>query len=359
MRNRLWRLRERMAAENVPAILVQNPLNVGYLSGFTGSTAVLLVTPDRSVFITDSRYVIQAGRECAGWELVSTNGSGTYGEKIGEQVKALGLGQVALEAEFVTLAGRDSLAEKLDGVELKPVEGLVTTLRQVKDEEEVRTLREACGIADRAFNYILTQIRPGVTEKDIALDLNYWMLRHGADSEGFETIVVSGPRSALPHGRPSDKKIEAGDLVTLDFGARVRGYTSDITRTVVVGEATARQREVYQVVLGANRAAAAAIGPGVEGKAVDTVARDYIKAAGLGDYFGHGLGHGLGRHVHDHPAFGQTSTVTLQAGMVTTVEPGVYIEGWGGIRVEDDVLVTETGAEVLTHANRELIELEA
>lgn len=327
MLNRLRRLRERMAAENVPAILVQNPLNVGYLSGFSGSTAVLLVTPERAVFITDSRYKVQAARECAGWELTSTNGSGSYGDKIAEQVKSLGLGQVALEAEFVTLAGRDSLAEKLEGVELKPVEGLVSTLRQIKDEEEIRILREACGIADRAFNYLLTRIKPGVTEKDLALDLDFWMMRHGADSEGFETIVVSGDRTALPHGKPSGKEVEAGDFVTLDFGARVRGYTSDLTRTVFVGEATARQREVYNVVLGANLAAVAAIGPGVAGKDVDQVARDYINGAGLGDYFGHGLGHGLGRHVHDHVCLAQTSTVTLQPGMVTTVEPGVYIEG--------------------------------
>lgn len=355
---RLERLRQKLREENLPAVLVQNPLNVGYLSGFTGSTAVLLVTPDRQVFITDSRYAVQSARECEGWELALTGGSGTYPDKIAEQIQALGLRQMAVEADFVTVAGLEGLQKKLEGVELKPSAELVTPLRRVKDAEEIRILRAACEIADRAFQYALTLLRPGVSERDVALDLDYWMAKNGADREGFETIVVSGPNSALPHGRPSGKPLERGDFVTLDFGVRVSGYTSDITRTVVLGPASEKQREVYQVVLEAEQAAVAALRPGVEGKAVDQIARDHITAKGYGQYFGHGLGHGIGRHVHDHPCLAQTSTLTLEAGIVTTVEPGIYIEGWGGVRIEDDVLVTDSGPEVLTHAPRELIELD-
>jgi Xaa-Pro aminopeptidase len=354
---RVERLREKMAAESLPAMLIQNPLNVGYLSGFTGSTAHLLVSPCRAIFITDSRYAIQAAKEAPGWEMVVTTSSAGYTDTLVEQIRALEVSPIGLEAEYVTLAGRDALAAKLEGVELKGVEALVSNLRRVKDAEELAILREACGIADRAFNYILTQVRPGVTERELALDLNLWMMRHGAEKEGFETIVVSGERSALPHGKPSDKPIQAGDFVTFDFGARVRGYTSDLTRTVVVGEATARQREVYDVVLRANQAGIAALAPGVAGKTVDSAARDLIGAAGLGQYFGHGLGHGLGRHVHDHQCLGQTIEITLEPGMVTTIEPGVYIEGWGGVRIEDDVLITESGPEALTHAPKALIEL--
>ena len=354
---RVRRLRDRMAAEKVPAMLVQNPLNVGYLSGFTGSTAVLIVTPERRVFITDSRYAIQAARECSGWELAIIQSSAGYSAKIAEQIKALDLTAIAVEADHLTLAGLEGLQKKLEGVELKPTAEIVTPLRQIKDASELRVMREACAIADRAFEFALTLLRPGVSERDVMLDLNYWIARNGADREGFDTIVLSGARTSLPHGHPSEKRLERGDLITMDFGARLDGYTSDITRTVVLGSATERQREVYGVVLEANRAGIAAMRPGAEGKAVDSAARDLITARGYGEHFGHGLGHGLGRHVHDHVALGQTSELTLAAGMVITVEPGIYIEGWGGIRIEDDVLVTETGREVLTHAPKELIEL--
>lgn len=357
---RVERLRKKMSAEGLPAVLVQNPFNVSYLSGFTGSTAVLLVTPERQVFITDTRYQVQAARECPEWErAITARGSGTYPETISEQIKALGLSQVVVEADYLTLAALEKLREKLEGVELKPVSDVVSPLRVVKDAEEIGIIRAACGIVDRAFEYALGLLRPGASERDVALDLNYWMMKNGADSEGFETIVVSGDRSALPHGRPSEKRIQPGDLVTLDFGAKLSGYTSDITRTVVVGKATDKQREVYETVLGANEAAIAAIRPGAEGKAIDGVARDFITQRGYGDYFGHGLGHGLGLHVHDHVCLSQVSTLVLEPGIVTTVEPGVYIEGWGGVRIEDDVLVTQSGHEVLTTAPKHLIELPA
>jgi len=317
----------------------------------------VLATPERAVFITDCRYAQQAAAECPGFELAVTPPGGGYAETIAEQAKALGLAALAIEADHVTLAQRDSLAEKLNGVELTAVKEIVAPLRMVKDAEELARIRAACALVDDAFQWLLEFVRPGRTEREVAIELEYRLKRAGSEKDAFDTIVASGYRSAMPHGRASEKVLEAGDFVTIDFGARVEGYHSDLTRTVVLGRATDRQREVYETVLAANRAGVGAIRAGMEGKEVDAVARAVIEAAGLGEHFGHGLGHGLGLHVHDHPAFGKTSTVTLQAGMVATVEPGIYLEGWGGVRIEDDVLVTEDGCEVLTHAPRKLFEL--
>lgn len=358
MSERVAQLRARLAQENLPGILLLKPDDVGYLSGFSGSTAALLISPERSIFITDSRYTIQAREECPGFEIaITSGGSGAYDTTIEEQARSLGAAELAVEAEYLTLKRFSQLAEKLQGITLKPVDDLVAPLRWVKDAEEIEAIRAACAIVDQAFEAILPVLRSGITEREAAAELEYRMKKLGSEKAAFDTIVASGWRSALPHARPSDKPLEAGDLVTLDFGARVNGYVSDLTRTVVLGPATERQREVYGVVLEAQLAAIAAVRAGAEGNAVDAVARDIIKARGFGEYFGHGLGHGIGRICHDHQALSQTSTVKLQAGMAVTIEPGVYIEGWGGIRIEDDVLVQETGGEILTHAPKRLIEL--
>jgi Xaa-Pro aminopeptidase len=357
MSSRLQRLREALAEREAQSVLILDPINVGYLSGFTGSTAALVVTPERQLFITDSRYSVQAHRECPGFELVVTPSSATYGETIADQVKGLGVGELAIEGDFVTVSQHEKLVKQMEGVALKPVEELVRGLRRIKDAGEIASIRAACELADRAFEFVLTLLKPGAVEREIAAELEFWMKKHGAEKEGFDTIVASGHRSALPHGRASDKALETGDFITFDFGARLHGYNSDLTRTVVLGQASEKQREVYQVVLDAQLAALAAIRPGLEGKTVDAVARDRIKAAGYGDHFGHGLGHGLGRQVHDHPGLSPKIEMTIEAGMVLTIEPGLYIEGWGGVRIEDDVLVTEAGCEALTHAPKGLIEV--
>jgi Xaa-Pro aminopeptidase len=357
MANRIDKLRAQLPQHGVPGALILDPKNVGYLSGFTGSTAAILVSAERAVFITDSRYSVQAERECPEFELAITPGSAAYAEAIAEQVGSLGLADLAVEGDHVTVSQFASLGEKLAGVRLKPVSDLVGVLRQVKDEDEIGHTRAACQIVDRAFDYLLTILKPGVLERDVAIELEYFMRKQGSEKEAFDTIVASGARSALPHGRASEKPLEEGDLITFDFGARVRGYCSDLTRTVVLGRANDRQREVYRVVLDAQFAALGAIRAGVDGKAVDAVARDLIAARGHGEHFGHGLGHGLGRDVHDHQALSQRASVMLQAGMVVTVEPGVYIEGWGGVRIEDDVVVREGRCEILTHAPKHLIEV--
>jgi Xaa-Pro aminopeptidase len=357
MPDRIDRLRSLLRERQLPAALILDPVNVGYLSGFTGSTAALLLTPAQAVFITDSRYAVQARAECPGVEFVITQSSGAYADTIAETIKRLDQRELALEAEYVTLAQYECYQKRLEGFNLKPVSDLIAPLRRVKDAGEIAATRDACALADRAFEFVLTLLKPGAVEREIAAELEFFLKMQGAEKEAFDTIVASGPRSALPHGRAADRRLQVGDFITFDFGARLNGYVSDLTRTVVLGKATDRQREVYGVVLAAEQAAIAAIRPGAHGKAVDQVARDLIGARGFGEYFGHGLGHGLGRTVHDHVALSQRSELTLEPGMIVTVEPGIYIEGWGGVRIEDDVLVTETGCEVLTRAPRELIEV--
>jgi Xaa-Pro aminopeptidase len=354
---RLDRLRARLAERELSAALITAPLNVGYLSGFSGSTAMLLVRPAAGRLVTDSRYAAQARAECPGLDLVLIEPGGTYEECVAQQVRELGVSALAFESEVVSVRQQRSLAEQLPGVELLPVDDLVAPLRLVKDAAEIALIRQACALADRAFEHALQLLRPGIPERLLAAELEYFMKREGADREAFDTIVASGPRSALPHGRASDRLLAPGDLVTLDFGARWRGYHSDLTRTVVLGRASDDQRQIYGVVLAAQHAGIAAARAGAEARAVDAAAREVIEAAGYGLEFGHGLGHSLGRACHDGAVLNRRSEFQLAPGMVFTVEPGIYRDGWGGVRIEDDVLVTDDGCELLTHAPRELIEL--
>jgi Xaa-Pro aminopeptidase len=253
----------------------------------------------------------------------------------------------------LSYGGYQELSEKANGILLKPVKGVVEELRRVKDAGEIACHRQAAAIVDACFQHLLGYLKPGITERAVAVEIECFLRRKGAEREAFESIVASGPSAASPHAHATEKVIQAGELVKMDFGAMFGGYAADLTRTVAIQRADARQREVYHVVLEAQEAAIAAIRPGVKGSEVDQVARERIAARGYGDYFGHGLGHSLGLHVHDGPALSQTSAVVLEPGMVVTVEPGIYLPGWGGIRIEDDVVVTETGVEVLTRAPKE------
>jgi Xaa-Pro aminopeptidase len=354
---RLARLRAAMAEMQLPAFLVTEMDNVGYLSGFSGSSAALLITPDQALLVTDSRYTNQAQRECPGFEVYRTEATESLLGRVAVEVKNLHLSPVGIEGGSITLEQFEGMRKELEGIDLRPTGGVVETLRRVKDEGEIDRIRTACGIVDRAFQSILAQIKPGVAERDLAIELEYAMKKAGSEKEAFDTIVASGARSALPHGRASEKPLERGDFITFDFGARVQGYHSDLTRTVVLGKASDRQREVYQVVLDAQQAALSALRPGMTGKEADQVARDLITARGYGAQFGHGLGHGLGRRVHDGGGLSQRIEMTLEPGMVMTVEPGVYIDGWGGVRIEDDVVIREGGVEILTQAPKELIEI--
>lgn len=340
-----------MRAANLDAFLVTDISNIRYLSCFTGSFAVVLVTKDTAFLLTDFRYAEQVGNECPDVELCLMHYA-TRNESIRSLVEKSGAEKVGFEPNSMTYEEWASLEALLPG-KLVPGNNPLGRLRMVKDEGEIAATREAARLADLAYAHVRPMLKPGVTEREIALEIDFSMRRNGAEKEAFDTIVISGARSALPHGKPTNRRLEEGDLVLMDFGAKFAGYHSDITRTVCVGEPNDRQLEMYNTVLDAQSAAIEAIRPGVMGRDVDAVARKIIEDRGFGE-LGHQLGHGLGLEVHDGRPFAKDGEAVLESGMILTVEPGIYVTGWGGIRVEDDVLVTDSGVEILTHSPREI-----
>jgi len=331
------------------ALLVTNLTNVMYLTGFSGSNGQVLVTPDGARFMTDGRYRARAR------DLVKAADVAVYSNRLTDVLKPLlqemGISRLAVEGRTMTLADRDDLAERLDGVDLVTAKGQVEDLRRIKERAEVEALRSAIALGDAAYAHILDRIRPGATERAIGLELEIYMRTNGADDISFEPIVGSGPLSAHIHHTPSERRVEKGDFVLLDFGARVDGYCGDLTRTVVLGAPSEAQQRQYDAVLKTNSDALEAMKPGADCRAVDAVARHTLAEAGFDD-FGHGLGHGLGLEVHESPRLSRISSDVLEPGMVVTNEPGLYLED-GGVRIEDCVLITEAGAEVLTKAPKE------
>ena len=354
--NRIERLREKLKAEKLDGILLLNDSNIRYMSNYTGSDAYAIITEQTSALITDSRYTEQAEEECKFFEVIRW-GKPLMGlhETIKDVCTKSGIKKMAFERQHVTFEMYEKLSKALPEVELIPTSGLVEDLRSIKDEEEIGCIRKAAKFADEAFVEILKYIKPGVSEKDIERELQYLIKKQGADDVGFPSIVASGKRSSLPHAIPSDKKIEYGDFVTLDFGAMYKGYRSDMTRTIIVGAADDKQREIYEILKAAQVAASKAIKAGVPCKVADASARDYIINAGYGDNFGHGLGHGVGLDIHEEPYLSHSSEKTLEAGNIVTVEPGIYLPNWGGVRIEDTVVVCENGIEVMTNSSKELI----
>ncbi|MBE8954257.1 MAG: aminopeptidase P family protein [Quinella sp. 2Q5] len=351
---RLARLIDRLAAEDVDALLITKAANVTYLSGFRGDSTALIVGKNFRRLVTDGRYVEQARRQAKNFALVKqTEG---LNKKIVEEIKSLGCRKVGIEGLVMTVAQHAYLQKELPNVDFKSVE--LDTLRQVKDAAEIANIRRACKIADDAFAKILDVIRPDVTELDIAAQLEYFMRRLGSEKTAFTTIVASGWRSSLPHGAATDKKISAGDFVTLDFGATFNGYRSDITRTVCVGKASIEQRKIYDAVLDAQAYGLQIITAGKSGKDIDAAVRERLEAAGYGEFFVHGLGHGVGLEIHEEPRLSRLSKCErLLSGMIVTDEPGVYVENFGGVRIEDTVLVTDAQAQPLTRSPKTLIEL--
>jgi len=342
-------IREALGARGVDALLVTYPANVRYLTGFSSpKDASVLVLPDRVVMLTDGRYTAQAAEEAlVPYEVVSDADA-----RVAELARGLRLG---VEAEHMTLQRHGKLAEKL-GAPPQPLEGIVAELRLVKQPHEVDLIREAVRIADAAFAAVLELIREGVTEAEVALELERAMRLAGADGPAFETIVASGVRGAMPHGTASHKRIGRGELVTLDFGATFRGYNSDMTRVVAVGEVGAEERRMYDLLLEAQERTVAAIAPGKTGREVDAVARAFLAAQGWGDdVFAHSTGHGVGLEVHEGPRLSKRFEHVLRPGMVVTVEPGIYFPDRTGMRIEDLVLVTEDGHEVLTKSPKHLV----
>jgi len=346
---RVERVQLALESLDAEALLVTNLTNVMYLTGFSGSNGQVLVTPDGARFMTDGRYRARAR------DLVKTADVAIYSNRLTDVLKPIleetGITRLAVEGRTMTLADRDDLAERLEGVDLVTAKGQVEDLRRIKEPSEVDALRSAIALGDAAYEHILDRIRPGMTERAIGLELEIYMRTNGADDISFEPIVGSGPLSAHIHHTPSERRFEKGDFVLLDFGARVDGYCGDLTRTVVLGSPSEAQQRQYDAVLKTNSDALEAMQPGADCRAVDAVARRTLVEAGFDD-FGHGLGHGLGLEVHESPRLSRISTDVLEPGMLVTNEPGLYLED-GGVRIEDCVLITEAGPEVLTKAPKE------
>jgi Xaa-Pro aminopeptidase len=350
---RAERLADRVAELDVDLVLITGAANVRYLTGYTGSNGVALIGPLTRAFITDFRYVEQAADEVHS-SFERRRGQSPLLGSIAEVLPA-GTSRLGFEREHVTVRGYAHLSEVLPGIELVGLDGLVEKLREVKEPDELEALRASAVLADTAFERLLHDGLIGRTERELALALEHDMRQRGADRESFPTIVAAGPHGALPHAPPREVEVRRGDLVVIDWGAELDGYCSDCTRTVAAGEAGDDERTVYELVLGAQLAALADLRAGLAGRDVDQIARAVIEAAGYGEAFGHGLGHGVGIEVHEGPSLSRRSDDELVAGNVVTVEPGVYLQGRFGVRIEDLVVVAEDGCELLTSVSKRLI----
>ncbi|EHQ8839464.1 aminopeptidase P family protein [Enterococcus faecalis] len=352
MMARVEKLRELMKENNLQGFLVTSPYNLRYLTNFTGTTGLAMITLDKAFFVTDFRYTEQAAEQATGFTIVKNTGH--IFDEVADLSERLQLDNLAFEETQVSFADY-SLLEEILPCELVPVMGLIEELREVKDEEEVAIIEKACAIADQGFAFVLEMIKPGMTEIEVANQLDFFMRSKGASGVSFETIVASGLRSAMPHGVASHKVIEKGELITLDFGCYYEGYVSDMTRTFAIGSIQPKLKEIYDIVLEAQLKVLAEAKPGLTGIQLDAIARDHIASYGYGDAFGHSTGHGIGLEIHEGPNVSFRADKQFVPGNVITDEPGIYLPGIGGVRIEDDLLITAEGNRVLTHAPKELI----
>ncbi len=354
--NRLKKAFDLLKKQKIGAMLISKLSNVHYLSGYSGSNGLLILAPPKAYFLTDFRYAVQSRKEVKHCQVMIAERD-LLGEliKIDPLKKKIKLG---FESTHLTYKLHEKIKEILPKANLVPIDNVVETIAMVKETSEINKLKKAAKIADTAFDEVIKLIKPGVKERDIALELQYSMIKQGAEGPSFDFIVASGQRSSMPHGIASDRKFKKGDYITIDFGCFYQGYPSDITRTVVLGKASAKQKKIYDIVYRAQTAAVDAAGPGMPARELDKVARDIIMREGYGDNFGHGLGHGLGLdEIHSNPVASPRSQDVLQVGHALTVEPGIYIPNWGGVRIEDDIVITANGCKVLTKSPKELIEL--
>ncbi len=344
------RLRQSLKTKGVAAFLVTNFTNVTYLTGFTGDDSYLLFHEGGDVLLSDTRYEIQIAEECPGLDVFIRGTSDSLFAVTAKIVsKNSGNRKIGVEAGTMTLKHRDSLAAYLPQWTVQGIEGAVESLRIIKDKFEIESLRKAVRAATRGFEMIRCGLKPEQTEIEIRNDLEYAMRRFGADDKGFDSIIAVGERAALPHAVPTKKKVEQAELLLIDWGAKCDGYVSDLTRTLITNpKPSPKLRKVYEAVLAAQKKAICAIKPGEIAEHVDNIARKSLDESGFGKLFTHGLGHGIGLEVHEGKRFCPGSPTVLKPGMVMTVEPGVYIPGWGGVRIEDDVLVTKDGYEILS-----------
>lgn len=358
---RLARVVDALTEHQVDALLVSAPANIRYLTGFSGSSALLLITPRDVLCITDFRYATQVREEVGDLARVRIDNVSLWQTLWSELPTLSRCSVIAFESAHLSHHDFSRLLSETEGGrwQWRPQSGIVESLRESKDADEVALIAEAAGVATRALAATLRQVRAGLTELQVAGILERALRDEGSEAHPFETIVASGPRSALPHARASCRPIHSGDILLLDFGAEVHGYCSDVTRTVVVGRASEEQREVYRIVRDANERAAAQVAVGMSGREADALARDYIAGHGFGDDFGHSLGHGIGLEVHEAPRLSRQSDAALPRDTVVTIEPGIYRAGWGGVRIEDDVHLTAAGPRVLTDFTHDLLELSA
>ncbi|WP_150270728.1 M24 family metallopeptidase [Paenibacillus tepidiphilus] len=350
---RISKLRTVLQEQGLDAMLITSGINRRYLSGFTGSSGYVLVTGDESYLLTDFRYMTQAPEQAKGLKVVE------HGAKFIDTVRELlpvsGDLRIGFEQDDVTFSAYTAYAEALQPAVLVPVSKAVENLRMFKDEEELAVMQRAADLADKTFRHILNVVKPGMTERDVDLEMEFFMRSHGATASSFDTIVASGERSAMPHGVASSRVIQGNELITFDFGALLDGYCSDLTRTIAVGTPDPKLKEIYDIVLEAQLHALANIKPGMTGRECDALTRDIITRYGYGEYFGHSTGHGLGMEVHEWPRLSKLSDDVMKPGMVVTVEPGIYLAGLGGVRIEDDIVITETGIQLLTHSSKEYL----
>lgn len=345
---RLTAVRQKLTQWNVDAVLITGASNRRWLSGFTGTNCQLLITPENAWLATDFRYYERARQEAPLFELFQHRRTRQDGRRFFKQA---GVQRIGLEAHDVTLAQAKELRSLRTGIQWVPLAETVEPLRAVKTPEEIEKLRAAAAITDKAMARVNHLARPGISEKELAWALEKQMREDGADGLAFPVIVASGPNSALPHHQTGERRLQAGDVIIVDMGAELDGYKSDMTRTFFLGEPDAKFWEIYNLVLAAHKAVFDQLRPGMTLRQVDAIARDLITAAGYGSQFGHGLGHGVGLDIHEAPFFSQRAPAEarIQAGMAVTIEPGVYLPGWGGVRIEDFALVTKNGLERISH----------
>jgi len=341
------KIRKIVTRQKLDALLITHQLNIRYLTGFTGGTSSLLIQPGGDTIMSDPRFTIQIEEECPGLDAVIRPRSESTSKALSKLLGKTTAGKLGIEAEAVTLGQQERLFQDIPSWQPVPTKNVVEEFRQIKDKDELVRIRQAVRVAGQAFQEVRTRLRPSLSEIDVCIMLEHQMRLFGAEEKSFPSIIAAGERAALPHAHPSGKMLAGQPLLLFDWGAIIGGYMSDLTRVIVLSP-TKKLRTVYEIVLKAQSVALAAIMPGKTCEEIDAVARNIITDAGYGKHFGHGLGHGIGLRVHEDPRFTPGDKTVLKPGMVLTVEPGIYLKGWGGVRIEDMILVTKSGCEVLT-----------